>query len=79
MTEEFNNFLKRVGTAKGLTVILIVVFLGLFVWKNIDFLTEISFTLKKQEPSISSAKPDTPDEKSSGIPTTNSRKMFEPN
>lgn len=49
MTPEINALLKKIATAKGVTAILIILFLGIFVWRNLDFLTEISFTMKKAD------------------------------
>ena len=54
MTPEINEFLKRAATAKGITVILLfLTFLAIFVWRNIDLLTEISFTLRKPDQAAS--------------------------
>lgn len=49
MTPEINEFIKKVSTAKGITVLLILFFLAIFVWKNLDFLAEVSFTFKKEK------------------------------
>ena len=49
MTPEINEILKRLATAKGVTVTLIAVFLFIFVWSNIDFLTEVTFTVRKSD------------------------------
>lgn len=49
MTPEINELLKKIATAKGITAVLVIVFLGIFVWRNLDFLTEVSFTMKKPE------------------------------
>lgn len=54
MTPEIKEFLKWLATAKGLTVALILVFMAIFVWRNIDFITEISFTLHKPDQTKSS-------------------------
>ena len=39
MTPEINELLKKIATAKGITAVLVIVFLGIFVWRNLDFLT----------------------------------------
>lgn len=38
--------LKKAASAKGLLVILLAVFIGIFVWRNFNFLTEITFSIK---------------------------------
>lgn len=54
MTPEINKFFKRLATAKGITVALIFVFLAIFIWSNFNFLTEVTFTLRKPEESTQS-------------------------
>lgn len=49
MTPELNELLKKIATAKGIVAVLVIVFLGIFVWRNLDFLTEISFTMKNSD------------------------------
>ena len=49
MTPELNELLKKIATAKGITALLIIAFLAIFIWRNLDFLTEVTFTLRKPE------------------------------
>lgn len=67
MTPELNELLKKVASAKGITAVLIIVFLGIFVWRNLDFLTEVSFTLKKAD-SKTEAKSKGSEKAGSGVP-----------
>jgi hypothetical protein len=53
MTPEINEFLKRITTAKGITMLIVVLFLAIFIWKNLDFFTEVSFTLKNDKTNAS--------------------------
>lgn len=67
MTPEIQEILKKISSAKGLTVLLVVVFLSIFVWKNLDFLTEISFTFKNSnQESVSTKKGE--NKKEHGVP-----------
>lgn len=76
MTPEINEFIKKVSTAKGITVLLILFFLALFVWKNLDFLTEVSFTFKKEE--TTKVDSSTKKETSNGIPQLELGKILIP-
>jgi len=64
---ELKDILKKVATAKGVTAILIIVFIGIFVWKNLDFLTEVQFTLKKLDKKTETQKSEL-EKKASGVP-----------
>lgn len=67
MTPEINELLKKIATAKGITAVLIIVFLAIFVWRNLDFLTEVSFTMKKSDTKVES-KNASSKQNNSGIP-----------
>ncbi|TYB32723.1 MAG: hypothetical protein FXF49_10025 [Flexistipes sinusarabici] len=54
MTTEIKALLKKISTAKGITVLLIVFFLSVFIWKNLNFLTQVSFTFKNESAQSSS-------------------------
>ncbi len=65
MTPEINELIKKITSAKGVTALLVFFFLGVFIWKNLDFLTEVSFTFKRDnvsEEQVSSDK-----EEASGV------------
>ncbi len=64
MTPEINELIKKITSAKGVTVLLVLFFLGVFIWKNLDFLTEVSFTFKRDNASGEQVSSDK--EKSSG-------------
>ena len=53
MTPEINDFLKKITTAKGIVVLLIAVALGIFVWHNFNFLSEVTFTIKNHDSNTS--------------------------
>ena len=46
MLKEFDSILKKMATAKGLLILLLVALFGIFVWKNFNFLTEVTFSIK---------------------------------
>jgi len=67
MTPELNELLKKIATAKGITALLIIAFLAIFIWRNLDFLTEVTFTLRKPD-TKTEAKATETQKKNAGVP-----------
>jgi hypothetical protein len=45
--EHFFNILQKIATAKGTVVLIVAAFLAFFVYKNFDFMTEITFKIDR--------------------------------
>jgi len=54
--EEIKKLLKQVASAKIVTLIIIGIFIGIAIWKNSDFISEVSFTIKNDVNSTSITK-----------------------
>lgn len=48
--DEFTKLVSKLATAKGIVALLIVVMLLIFVYRNLDFITEISFKIDRPAP-----------------------------
>ena len=57
MLREFDSILKKAATAKGLLVIILSLLIGIFIWRNFNFLTEVTFSIKNPAASTSSQQP----------------------
>ena len=44
--EDIKKLLGQVANAKIITLIIIGIFIGILIWKNSDFISEVSFTIK---------------------------------
>lgn len=77
MIEEIQEILKKVSTAKGITLFIVLFFLAIFVWSNMDFLTEVSFTFKNGEQE-STSKAEKEKDESSGYPKLELGELYLP-
>lgn len=48
MTPEINKFFKILSSAKGIVLALVILILGIFIWNNLDFMSEVTFTIKNE-------------------------------
>lgn len=79
MLKEVDSLLKKAATAKGLLVILLSIFIGIFVWRNFNFLTEITFSIKKPtSTSASQTQKESTNSKSSSNPQLEFGKIILP-
>ncbi|MCB4758077.1 MAG: hypothetical protein LGB02_01695 [Sulfurovum sp.] len=44
--EDIKKLLGQVANAKIITLIIVIIFIGIIIWKNSDFISEVSFTIK---------------------------------
>lgn len=47
------NILRRILKAKSLATIIVVSLVAIFIWKNSDFITKVSFTISNDQQNIS--------------------------
>lgn len=76
MSSEIRALFKKILTAKGITALLVLFFLAVFIWKNLDFLTEVSFTFKNEPAQKSDIKKE--EHKSNGVAQIDFGNIFVP-
>ena len=47
--EDIKKLLSHVANAKIITIIVVIIFIGIIIWKNSDFISEVSFTIKNDK------------------------------